>query len=570
VRSLRTIEFDLAKHSSPRSLVVWISIAVAIGAFIAIGLGWSQHVNAAGAVVADNVHYAGIAVEGMSASEMTPLIADRAIDLLSQEIVLTLDEEEVVLPLGRLGFRYDRLETAQNIVEARHSGQPWDQFAAWVAGPLVEHAVNETWTFAPELATATLASLDQLRPAPAIEPELNSEGRESLEVVPGQMGTVVDLDSLVRMLGTIDLLDPPPALEAPIIAEPPSITDEEAQELADNLNELTRAGAVVSISGHSRLISAKDLRERLLVTIGDQGLEPSFNQVSLAELLESKFPQPVSEFKAPVFDVVDGQVRVMTPGVPHQICCSPDSALEVAQGVLGGSDGPFELTPKRADDPVTRAWASGSMIVDLVGEFTTNHPCCEARVTNIQLMADLIRGVYLLPGESFSVNEFVGPRTRANGFVSAGAIRQGHMVLEVGGGVSQYVTTTFNAAYFAGLDFDEYRSHTIYFSRYPYGREATIGIPYPDLILNNTSDYPVLIWNSYTGTSITVSLYSTMSIEVEELDQRRSSAGACTHVETDRQRTYPDGSVVVDTVVADYRPGEGLDCSGRAIPKPST
>jgi vancomycin resistance protein YoaR len=185
-------------------------------------------------------------------------------------------------------------------------------------------------------------------------------------------------------------------------------------------------------------------------------------------------------------------------------------------------------------------------------------------------MADLIRGVYILPGETFSVNEFVGPRTRDNGFVSAGAIRQGHMVQEVGGGVSQFVTTTFNAAYFAGLDFDEYRSHTIYFSRYPYGREATIGIPYPDLILNNTTDYPILVWNSYSGTSITVSLYSTKSIDVEELGQRRSSAGACTHVETDRQRTYPDGSVVVDTVVADYRPGEGLDCSGRAIPRPNT
>jgi vancomycin resistance protein YoaR len=210
------------------------------------------------------------------------------------------------------------------------------------------------------------------------------------------------------------------------------------------------------------------------------------------------------------------------------------------------------------------------MIVEPVGEFTTQHPCCEPRVSNIHRMADLLRGAYVLPGESFSMNEFIGPRTRAKGFVSAGAIRQGHMVQEVGGGVSQLVTTTFNAAYFAGLDFDEYRSHTIYFSRYPYGREATIGIPYPDLILNNTSEYPILIWTSYTDTSITVSIYSTRHIEVEELGQRKSSAGACTHVETDRQRTYPDGQVVVDTVVADYRPGEGLDCGGRPIPAPNT
>jgi hypothetical protein len=546
-----------------------VAIAVAVGAFVAVGLGWSQHVSAAGTVVAGNVHYAGIPVEGLPADGLAPLVADRAIDLLSREVTITVDEREVTVPLGRLGFRYDRVATGQNIVEARHSGQPWDQFAAWVAGPIVEHAAEEAWSFDPALAAATLASLPELRPAPAVEPELTADGTDSLEVVPGQIGTVVDLDSLVSDLSGIDLLDAPVAIEADTIAEPPSISDEAAQTLADDLNELTRAGAVVSIQGHSRLLSAKDLRDRLIVTMGDEEMSSAFNQVSLAELLETKFPQPVGEFQAPVFNVVADEVQVVTPGVPHQVCCSPDSAQMVAEGILEGSEGPFELTPKRADDPTTRAWASGSMIVELVGEFTTNHPCCESRVTNIQRMADLVRGVYILPGETFSMNEFVGPRTRAGGFVSAGAIRQGHMVLEVGGGVSQFVTTTFNAAYFSGLDFNEYRSHTIYFSRYPYGREATIGIPYPDLILNNTTDYPILMWNSYTATSITVTMYSTKNIEVAELGQRRSSAGACTHVETDRQRTYTDGRVVVDTIVADYRPAEGIDCSGRRIPEPN-
>jgi vancomycin resistance protein YoaR len=183
-------------------------------------------------------------------------------------------------------------------------------------------------------------------------------------------------------------------------------------------------------------------------------------------------------------------------------------------------------------------------------------------------MADLVRGVYLVPGETLSLNEFVGPRTVENGFFAAGAIRQGHLIQEVGGGVSQFATTIFNAAYFAGMDFEEYRSHTIYFSRYPYGREATISNPAPDLVMTNTTDFPILIWTSYTDQSITVSTYSTNHIVVAELDQRTSRRGACTHVETDRQRTYPDGRVVVDTFVADYRPAEGIDCSGNPIPLP--
>ena len=62
---------------------------------------------------------------------------------------------------------------------------------------------------------------------------------------------------------------------------------------------------------------------------------------------------------------------------------------------------------------------------------------------------------------------------------------------------------TPGAAFFAGLDFEAYQSHSIYFSRYPYGREATISWPAPDLEFTNTTSHPALIWTSYTDTSLT-------------------------------------------------------------------
>ena len=60
----------------------------------------------------------------------------------------------------------------------------------------------------------------------------------------------------------------------------------------------------------------------------------------------------------------------------------------------------------------------------------------------------------------------------------------------------------------------------------------------------------VLIWTSYTDRSITVTMYSTTHIDVVEVGQRVSRRNKCTHVETDRQRTYPDGTVVIDTFEA--------------------
>jgi vancomycin resistance protein YoaR len=158
------------------------------------------------------------------------------------------------------------------------------------------------------------------------------------------------------------------------------------------------------------------------------------------------------------------------------------------------------------------------------------------------------------------VNEFVGERTVAKGFVNAPVIYRGEYSEDVGGGVSQFATTLFNAAFYAGLEFDEYQSHSIYISRYPYGIEATLSYPHPDLKIVNPSPYGVMIWPTYTGSSITVTLYSTHWADVRVGAQTQAPQGNCTRVTTQRARTFADGHTDVDEVYATYRPGEGVDC----------
>lgn len=50
------------------------------------------------------------------------------------------------------------------------------------------------------------------------------------------------------------------------------------------------------------------------------------------------------------------------------------------------------------------------------------------------------------PGTTFSVNDTVGRRTAEKGFVEGGVIQDGEFATDIGGGVSQFATTTFNAA----------------------------------------------------------------------------------------------------------------------------
>jgi vancomycin resistance protein YoaR len=134
----------------------------------------------------------------------------------------------------------------------------------------------------------------------------------------------------------------------------------------------------------------------------------------------------------------------------------------------------------------------------------------------------------------------------------------------------------FNAAFFAGLDIPEYFMHGLYIPRYPYGREATLSYPGPDLKVRNSTPYGVLVWPTYTSSSITVTLYSTKYLasseqtgQTKEEKEARPppntpegtpSPGPCVTVTTDRTRVYLDGRSVVDRFTGLYAPAEGWSC----------
>ena len=132
-------------------------------------------------------------------------------------------------------------------------------------------------------------------------------------------------------------------------------------------------------------------------------------------------------------------------------------------------------------------------IKEVVSDFVTYFPYAEYRNVNQGRAAELINGTVLRPGEVFSFNETVGKRTRENGFTVGFVISNGVFAEDLGGGVSQVVTTTYNAAFFAGLEDIEHTPHSFYIDRYPMGREATVAWPTVDLKFRNDTPYGVLI-----------------------------------------------------------------------------
>lgn len=146
--------------------------------------------------------------------------------------------------------------------------------------------------------------------------------------------------------------------------------------------------------------------------------------------------------------------------------------------------------------------------IERVSSFTTHFACCQPRVTNIRTMARAVDGYVVMPGETFSIDELIGPRTSSKGYVPAPYLIRGEgACCAVGGGVSQFGTTIHNAVFWGGYQIDEHQPHSGWISRYPLGIEATLVYRSIDFKFTNDTTTPVYIETSSSSTSVTVELW---------------------------------------------------------------
>ena len=130
------------------------------------------------------------------------------------------------------------------------------------------------------------------------------------------------------------------------------------------------------------------------------------------------------------------------------------------------------------------------------------------RIVNVHLMADILNGYEIEPGQTFSFNEAVGPRTADRGFLEGQAIENGLLVPSIGGGVCQVATTIFNAALQGGYPIVYRQNHSFYIDHYPEGLDATVADGGPDFEFRNDTSHPIIVRTAYTDQTMTVSLLS--------------------------------------------------------------
>lgn len=133
--------------------------------------------------------------------------------------------------------------------------------------------------------------------------------------------------------------------------------------------------------------------------------------------------------------------------------------------------------------------------------------------TNIKVSAQVIDGILLMPGDTFSFNDSIGNTTLEKGYTYAPSIINSKYVQDLGGGVCQLSSTLYNTALRAGLGSVSRRPHSKPSSYVPLGLDATISWGSIDYQFENTLNYPIYI-EAYTKTNrLYVNMYSNSSLK---------------------------------------------------------
>ena len=513
--------------------------------------------------VARNVFIAGVDV-----SRNTPEQLDLAIDQIEEELRVTpvriaTFDGGFSAPAASFGITIDRPELRLRALQAQRPEGAFPRLGRYLRSYFRSESVPVVAT-ADRAATArTLSEREGRKRRDPVDPQLRVRNG-AFVVLPGSDGEGIDVDALVGQFpAAVAGANGPITLKANRVQLPSHFSNEELERLVDLATTRTAAAIPIAADGVLFQVSSEKLRAWVKPEITERRLALRLDETKTIAGLKrilGKVPRPAIDASITVDNL--GQV-VATPSSTGLACCADDSVRRLEQALATGAISPVTIDLTTMEPRTTTEELASYKIAEQIGSFTTKHRSGEDRVKNIHRIADLTRGAIIPPGTTFSLNRFVGQRTEDKGFVEAHVIEDGVFKESFGGGISQYATTLFNAAFFGGLDIPEYKAHSIYISRYPFGREATLSWEKPDLKIRNDTPYGVMIWPTYTSSSITVTLYSTRFATGEAGEPKVTTRGECKAVTTVRTRYYIDGTKRTDTFRAEYLPKEGVGCDGK-------
>ncbi|WP_054815457.1 VanW family protein [Nocardia arizonensis] len=512
-------------------------IGIAVGALLALaGLGYAADWLRTSGEVPRGVVVAGIDIGGMDPAAADAKLRAALGNRSEQELPLRLgDVKETIVP-SQAGLTIDWDATWDRI-----GGQPLNPYTRFVSlfdsrNVAVASRVDEA---ALDRQMAALHTHD----IPTVEGTIRFDNAKPV-AVPPVPGRVLDTGAARTVLidrwvlgAALDL----PEVPAPLTVRPEAV-DQALREIAE-----PAVRSAVSFSGKGGAATLDPAQIATVISFvpdGRGGLSLGYDQNAAVAVLGPQLAPTEIEPKDATFTVAGGKATVV-PAVTGDKINWGKTLEQLPMLLAAPQQRSAQAVYEKVDPALTTEAAQALGIVEPMGSFTTGGFSGPSGV-NIRVVAQKVNGALIRPGETFSLNDFTGPRGTAEGYVESGIIDHGRPSTAVGGGISQFATTLYNAAYFAGLEDAGHTEHSYYISRYPAAREATVFDGAIDLKFRNSTQTGIYIETVATGSDVTVRLWGTKTVNVESVTGEKSKPTEPTTV------TLPKGK---DCIATDGAPG---------------
>jgi len=366
----------------------------------------------------------------------------------------------------------------------------------------------------PRLA-AEVDSIADTVDRPAVEPTLEIRKGEAV-VTPGTPGRVLDREATMAAL-TDAVLEPRAPVQAVVLDVQPTVTADAADEAVALAESAAGSPVTVTAGSVTAQIPGRAVGRALSFVAADGAFVPQLDGAVLHEAIADELAPIEVKGRDATFRIKNGTPRVVKSKVGQGVS-DDELAAAVAEVIALPAAERRVTVPVGVREPeLTTEEAKSLGVKERLSSFTQQYPYAAYRSQNIGQAAERINGTLLMPGETFSLNDTILERTEENGYTEGFVVGEGGVFQEaLGGGVSASATTTWTAAFFAGMERVQTIAHSIYISRYQPGLEATVAWGIFDMKFRNDTPNAVFITAGTTPTSMTVSFWGTK--EYDEID----------------------------------------------------
>lgn len=194
------------------------------------------------------------------------------------------------------------------------------------------------------------------------------------------------------------------------------------------------------------------------------------------------------------YQLVDNEIKV-EPSVDGREV-SIDAIKNAIASAKEGTTVTVETTPVKP--AVSAEDLNGKLLADRLSGYAVVDGGSWSQINNQTIACDAVNGTIVMPGEIFSFNEVVGDTTEEKGYVEDYAYENNKLVKQFGGGVCRVASTLYAAVLYTDLEVVERYNHTSPVHYLPYGMDATVSYPEPDLQFRNNRKYPIMV-EMYVG-----------------------------------------------------------------------